>query len=129
MKTLTIILRIVLALLLISPILGALGVFPPPTADMYNTAEGFAYIQMLFQVGYVVWIMAIVFAVSIVLIVMNRMALVALLILPITVNIIGFHAFVDGGLFTAGAMMANALALINLFFLWRNRAAYRNLLA
>lgn len=84
---------------------------------------------MLFQVGYVVWIMAIVFAVSIVLIVMNRMALVALLILPITVNIIGFHAFVDGGLFTAGAMMANALALINLFFLWRNRAAYRNLLA
>ncbi len=124
MKIFNIVLRVVLALLIVSPILGAFGVFPAPTADLYNTPEAFAFINMLFTNGYIVYIMALVFAVSIVLIIMNRMALVALLLLPITVNIFAFHAFLDGGPFTAGALMGNVLLLINLYFLWQNRQKY-----
>jgi len=128
MKILNIVLKVLLGLLLVSPILGALGIFPPPTPEMYNTPEAFAFIQMLFTTGYILYIEAFVFAVSIVLIIMNRTALAALLILPITVNIVGFHMFLDGGLFTAGAMMANVLALLNAYFLWQNRARYKGLL-
>ncbi len=129
MKIINNILRVLLALLLVSPILGTLGVFPAPTADMYNTAAGWNFIQALYAVPYIMYVMAAVFAVAIGLIVTNRMALAALLILPITVNIIGFHAFLDGGLLTVGAIMANALALINIYFLWRSRGVYRILLA
>lgn len=125
MKIINIILRVVLGLLIITPILGVLGIFPAPRADLYNTPEAFAFINSLYTSGYIMYTMALVFAVSIVLIIMNRMALVALLILPITVNILAFHAFLDGGLFTAGSIMANVLFLINLYFLWRNRAQYK----
>lgn len=127
MKILNIVLRGVLALLLISPILGALGVFPAPTPDLYNTPEAFAFIDMLTTSGYLTIIIAIVFALSLVLTVMNRMALVALLILPITVNIVAFHLFLDGGLFTGGAIMGNVLLLLNLYFLWHNRQSYKAL--
>ncbi len=127
MKVLNIILKILLVLLLVSPVLGALGVFPPPTRDLYNTDEGFAFIDMLMSVGYINYIMAFVFAVCIVLIFMKRMALAALLLLPIVVNIVAFHAFLDGGLFTAGAIMADVLLLLELYFLWTNRHHYRSL--
>lgn len=120
--------RVLLALLLVSPILGAFGIFPAPTPDMYNTAEAYDFIMMLMNSGYVTWMMTIVFLISFVLIIKNRMAAVALLILPITLNIIGFHAFLDGGLFTAGAIMANVLLLLNVYFLWKNRSAYKVLL-
>lgn len=125
MKVFNIFLRVVLGLLLVSPILGALGVFPEPTADMYNTPQAFSFIEMLMNVGYLNWIIASVFAFSIFLIVTNRMALVALLILPITVNIIAFHLFLDGGLFTAGAIMANMLVILNVYFLWQNCSVYK----
>lgn len=125
MKILNTVLRVVLVLLMISPILGALGIGPAPTADMYNTPEAFAFIDMLMDSKYVTWVMAIVFTIAIVLTITNRMAAAALLILPITINIIGFHAFLDGGLFTAGASMGVAIFLINLYFLWQNRATYR----
>lgn len=129
MKILNIVLKVVLCLLMVSPILGVTGVFPAPTADMYNTPEAFAFIEMLMSVGYVNWIIAVVFFAAIVLIVTGRMALAALLILPVTVNIISFHAFLDGGLFTAGATMGVAIFLLNLYFLWQNRAQYRSLWA
>jgi hypothetical protein len=128
MKILNIILRIILSILIISPILGVLGIFPAPTADLYNTPQAFAFIDMLFITQYIMWIMAVVFTISIILIIMNRMALVALLILPITVNIVAFHAFLDGGLFTSGAIMADVLLLINIYFLWKNRGQYNVLL-
>lgn len=127
MKIVNIVLRALLALLIASPILGALGVFPPPTPDLYNTPQAFAFIDMLMTNGYIMYIMTGVFAISLILILMNRMAIVALLLLPITVNIIAFHAFLDGGLFTVGAIMANVLALINIYFLWQNRAKYKAL--
>ena len=128
MKIFHIILRIVLSLLILSPILGVLGVFPAPTADLYNTPEAFAFIKVLYAGGYVMYLMAIVFAISIALIATNRMALASLLILPITLNIIGFHLFLDGGLLTGGAIMADVLLLINAYFLWINRAQYKVLL-
>lgn len=127
MKILNIILRVVLGLLIVTPILGVTGIFPEPTREMYNTPEAFAFIQMLFVNGYIMYIMAVVFAFAIFLIITNRMALAALLILPITVNIFAFHAFLDGGVFTQGAIMANVLILINAYFLWQNRAQYRQL--
>jgi hypothetical protein len=127
MKALNTVLRVVLALLLVSPILGALGIFPAPTPDLYNTPEAFSFIDMIAKNGYIMYIMAIVFAVAIYLIIRNRMALAALLILPVVVNIIAFHLFLDGGLFTAGAIMANVLVLITGYFLWKNRSHYKNL--
>lgn len=128
MRILNIVLKVVLVLMFISPILGTFGIFPKPTPDMYSTAEAFSFIDILFTANYIMWIMAGVFAVSIILVFQNRMAAVALLILPITVNIIGFHAFLDGGLFTVGAIMGNVLALINIYFLWQNRSVYKALL-
>ncbi len=128
MKILNIILRIVLCLLLATPILGALGVFPAPTADLYNTPQAFAFINTLGETGYLVQFIASVFAIAIVLVVTNRMALAALLILPVSLNILAFHFFLDGGLMTSGALLADALVLINFYFLWRNRAQYRGLL-
>jgi putative oxidoreductase len=128
MKALNIILRVLLGLLLVTPILGAFGIFPAPTPDLYNNPQAFAFIDMLFQTKYVMYMMSVVFAISLVLIIMNRMALAALLLLPISLNIIAFHAILDGGLFTAGAIMGNVLFLLNIYFLWRNRDAYRDLL-
>jgi putative oxidoreductase len=127
MKILNIVLKVLLCLLLVSPILGALGILPKPTPDLYNTPEAFAFIEMLFNTRYILYVEAFVFAVSIALIIMNRMAIVALLILPITVNIIGFHLFLDGGLFTPGAVMADMLLLLNAYFLWQNREQYKAL--
>ena len=124
MKILNIILKVILCLLLVSPILGALGVFPPPTADMYNTPQAFAFIDILMQTKYITYLIAIVFAIATVLIATKRTALAAIIIFPITLNIICFHAFLDGGLFTAGSIMANVLLLLNLYFLWQNRERY-----
>lgn len=118
-----------MVLLLISPILGVLGVFPAPTADLYNSVQAFDFIDMLMKVGYINYMIALVFAVSIVLIVTNRIAFAALLLTPITINIVAFHAFLDGGLFTAGAIMADMLLVLNFYFLWQNRSRYKLLLA
>ena len=130
MKVLNGILRVILVLLLVAPILGAFGVFPPPTRDLYNTDKAFNFIMLITQSAfYIANLITIIFAVCIVLILMNRMAVVALLLLPLTVNIIGFHMFLDGGIFTAGAIMANVLALLNAYFLWTNRHRYAPLLS
>ncbi|NBS67551.1 hypothetical protein EBT31_01370, partial [bacterium] len=129
MKTaIDIVLKIVLSLIMIMPIFGALGFFPAPTADLYNTPEAFTFIQTLMSAGYINAIMAIIFILALVALWTKREALTALLILPLTVNIVAFHLFLDGGLFTAGAVMGNILALINIYFLWQQRAMYRPLL-
>jgi len=124
-KVIHIILKVVLAVILIMPVLGTMGIFPPPTPDMYNTTEAYDFIIALTNAKYVMWIMSLVFALSFVLMFAKKMALVALLILPITINIVAFHIFLDGGLFTAGAMMGNVLLLLNIYFLWQNRDRYK----
>ncbi len=120
--------KILLTLLLITPIFGALGVFPAPTPDMYQTPAAFQFVDLLMKTRYVMIIDAIVFALAIFCLWTKRVALAALLILPITINIVGFHAFFDGGLHKPGAMMGNALLILNLAFLWSERARYRSLL-
>lgn len=128
MKYLHIVLKVLLTLVMIMPICGALHLFPAPTADMYNTAEGWAFIQMIMDGGYINPIMGIVFTLSIFCLWTKREALAALLILPLTVNIIAFHLFLDGGLFTAGAVLADILLVLNIYFLYQNRAEYKPLL-
>ena len=82
---------------------------------------------MLMLTKYVTYTISIVFLICIVLTVMNKMAIVALLLAPITLNIFFFHLFLDGGMFTAGAIMANVLAVINAYFLWASREQYKTL--
>ena len=123
-------LKIVFSLILVMPILGALHVFPAPTPDMYNNPQLFAFIRMLMDSAmYIDYIMAIVFAVSLVLMWTKRVALAALLVLPITVNIVAFHMFLDGGLFTSGSIPGVIFAALNVYFLWQQRASYSQLFA
>lgn len=119
--------KILLTLLMISPILGLLGIFPAPTPDLYNTPQAFTFIDLLMKARYVLVMEAVVFLIAIFCLWTKRTALAALLILPITLNIVGFHAFLDGGLLTGGAIMGNVLLLLNLAFLWQQREAYRSL--
>lgn len=127
-KISNIILKVLLVLLLIPAILGSFGIFPAPTPDMYNTREAFDFINVLMSAKYVTWMMSVVFAICIAFILKNKMALVALLLLPITLNIVGFHLFLDGGLFTSGAIMGNILLIINFYFLYQNKSVYKALL-
>jgi glycerol-3-phosphate acyltransferase PlsY len=128
-KYLNPVLKGVLSLLLVSPILGTLGIFPPPTRDLYNSDLAFAFINALMSSGYIMVIMAVCFLVAIILLWTKRTAAAALLILPFTVNIVGFHLMLDGGLFTAGAIMGNVLLILNVYFLWQHRTTYKQLLA
>ena len=127
MKIFTIICKILLTLLLATPILGTFGIFPEPTRDMYQTDEAYNFIMILMHSGYVMWMRTVVFVLALILLWKNKTAVVALLLLPITLNIIGFHAFLDGGLLTGGAVMGNVLFLINVYYLWVNRQIYMNL--
>ncbi len=127
MHPLTIIGKILLTLLLISPILGVLGIFPAPTRDLYQTDQAFQFVDLLMKSRYVMYMDAVVFLLAIVCLWTRRTALAALLLLPISLNIVGFHAFLDGGPFTAGAIMGNVLFLLNLAFLWKERAQYKTL--
>lgn len=121
-------LKVILSIILFMPILGLTGVFPEPTADLYNTAIAFDFITMLYVASHVMYTMAVVHIIALSALWTRREALAALLILPITVNVIGFHAFLDGGLFTGGALMGNIMLLINLYLIWQNRTQYEALL-
>jgi hypothetical protein len=126
-KYLHIILKIAFSLVLFFPVLGILGIFPPPTRDLYNTDIAFAFIEMLTETGYINYIMGLVFITALGALWMRREALAAAIVLPITLNIVGFHAFLDGGLFTEGAIIGNLFLLLNLYFIWKNRAEYKHL--
>lgn len=119
--------KVVLTLVLIVPLLGVLGIFPPPTPDLYSTPQAFQFIDLLMKSHYIPLIDSIVFLLAIVCLWTKRTALAALLLLPITINIVGFHAFLDGGLLKPGAIMGNVLFLLNLTFLWQQRGQYRSL--
>jgi hypothetical protein len=120
-------LKIVLSLILLLPIVGALGVLPPPTQDLYNTPQAFEFIETITDGRYISIIMALVHVAALASLWTRRTALAALLILPITVNVVAFHAFLDGGLLTGGAVLGNLMLLINAYFLWQHRREYRPL--
>lgn len=121
-------LRLVLSLILVMPIFGTLGLFPPPTRGLYNSPEAFEFIEVMTSGRYIALIMSVVHVVALACLWTRRTALAALLILPITVNVVGFHAFLDGGLLTGGAVLGNIMLLINAYFLWQHRREYRPLL-
>lgn len=128
-KAVDIALKVVLSIILVLPILGTLGVIPPATPDLYNTPEAFQFIETITVGRYITIIMALVHVVALVCLWTRRTALAALLILPITVNVVGFHAFLDGGLLTAGAVLGNIMLLINAYLIWQHRREYAPLLA
>lgn len=113
--------KVLFSLLLLTPLLGVTGVFPAPTRDLYNTDDAFNFINGVMNTEmYISILMVIVNVIAVFALWTKREALAALLILPITANIIGFHAFLDGGLLTGGAVMGNILLLLNLYFLYAN---------
>jgi hypothetical protein len=127
-KILDIVLKVVLSLILALPILGTFGILGEPTRDLYHTDEAFAFIQMLTQIMYINYMMVVVHILALIALWTKREALAALLVAPITANIVGFHLFLDGGLFTAGAIMVNVMLAINLYLVWKYRSAYQALL-
>ena len=128
-RAIDILLKVVLSLILVLPILGLTPLMPRPTQDLYNTPEAFQFITTLGEIRYISIIMAVVHVLALVCLWTRRTALAALLILPITVNVVAFHLVLDGGLLTAGAVLGNVMLLINAYFLWQHRREYAPLLA
>jgi glycerol-3-phosphate acyltransferase PlsY len=126
-KIIHIIIKVVFTLLLISPILGTFGIFPAPTAEMYTNLQAFAFIQALMDAQYLMIMMAVVHILAIIAIWTRREALAALLELPIALNIVGFHAFLDNGIVSKGAIMGDVLLIIVIYVIWKNRDRYRTL--
>lgn len=128
-KVIDTVLKVLLSLILLMPVLGTFGILGEATRDLYNTDEAFNFITMLTEVMYINYMMAAVHILALIALWTRREALAALLILPITANIVGFHLFLDEGLFTAGALIGNIMLLLNLYFVWKYRAQYRSLIA
>ncbi len=126
-------LKIIYSLIILIPIVSYAGILLgfdiEAKREYYNTDQAFAFIQTITDGGYIAPINALIFTIGLVLLWMRRTALAAVLMFPITVNIVAFHAFLDGGLLTGGALMGNILLAINLYFFWRHREQYAQLLA
>lgn len=120
--------KVVLSLIILMPIVGTTGLLGEATRDLYNTDIAFSFIEMLVQVMYINYLMAAVLIVALIALWTKREALAAILIAPITANVVAFHLVLDGGLFTAGAVLGNVMLLLNAYLLWKNRAAYKPLL-
>lgn len=127
-KYLHILAKVVFSLILLLPVVGATGMLGEATRDLYNTDEAFAFIEMLTDIAYISYMMTVVHIIALLALWTKREALAALLVLPITLNVVGFHLVLDGGLFTAGAVLADLMLLLNLYFLYVNRDLYRVLL-
>lgn len=123
MKILHTTLRILLAVLLLIPVAGVIGLFPEPTAEMYSP-EGWIFMSALMTSGYMMPLIGITCAICAVLLVMNRTALAAVLLAPFTVNVIVYHWFFDPTPISAASIPAYVLLVLNLFFLVRNKKAY-----
>ena len=125
MKMLSIAMRVLFGLVLTLPILGAL-VFPPPTADMYSPA-GWAFIQAMTNTGYLPWLVTITAAAGLLLLLIGRTALAAVVVAPLTVNIVAFHLLLDNSMFIPSAIPAWVILITNAYALWENREKYRAL--
>ncbi len=125
-------LKIVFSLILLMSLVGIvgshLGFVPAPAPDMYNTPKAFEFIKILAEIQYINVIMAVVNALALWALWTRREALSAILVLPITVNIVAFHWVIDGGAFTSGALLGNVFWLINLYLLWKHKTKYSQIL-
>jgi len=127
-KVIDVVLKVILSLILAMPVAGTTGILGEATRDLYNTDQAFAFIQMLTAVGYITYMMAAVHVVAIIALWTRREALAALLIAPITLNVVGFHLVLDGGLLTSGALLGNIMLLLNAYLLWKYRVQYNTIL-
>ena len=127
-KYLHIFLKAILSLIMLMPVVGATGMLGEATRDLYNSDEAFAFIEALVAVMYINYMMAVVLILALIALWTRREALAGLLILPISLNVVAFHLVLDGGLFTAGALLGNIMLLINLYLIWVNRFVYRPLI-
>lgn len=122
-------LKIILSLILLMPILGITGILGEPKPEFYNTQMAYDFIMALTTLGYYInYMMVATCALGLIALWTGREALAALLILPVTANVVGFHLFIDGGLFTMGALLGNIMGLINLYLLYKNQNKYQPLL-
>ncbi len=117
--------KILFSIILLLPIVGITGALGEPTRALYNTDLAYAFIMMLTDIGYINYMMVVVHALALFALWTKRELLGALLVLPITCNVVAFHAVIDGGLFTGGAVLGNLMLLINLYLLWANRQLFR----
>lgn len=132
MKYLNIFFKVIFSLIILLPVVSLIGILLgadiQPKQEYYQTPEAFAFIKILMDSMYITVINSIIFAVGLVLIWTKRVALAMALILPISVNVVGFHAFLDGGLFTGGALMGNIMLALNLYFMWLEKDKFIPLL-
>ena len=120
--------KVLFSLILILPVAGATGVLGEATRELYNTDEAYAFIEMLVNVGYINYMMAAVHVIALIALWTKREALAAMLVLPITLNVVAFHLVLDGGLLTGGALLGNIMLLLNLYLLWVNWDAIKPLI-
>jgi hypothetical protein len=129
MKIIHIVAKVLLSLIFVLPAFGLLGIFPPPTRDMYHTDASYTFIQMMMNSAqYIDYMMVGVLLLAFVALWTKREALGALLALPITANVIGFHLFLDGGLMNAGSIPSLLMLAINVYLLYKNREVLKTLL-
>lgn len=133
MKTYTYItLKIIFSLILLLPVVSSIAIMLgynfEPKPEYYQTIEAYNFIKVLMDSGYITVINSLVFAIGLVLLWTRRTALAAIIVFPIVVNIVAFHAFLDGGLFTSGAIMGNIMLAINLYLFWYYWNQYSQLL-
>lgn len=120
--------KVIFSLILILPVVGITGMLGEPTRELYNTDQAYAFIEILTDVMYINYMMAVVHIIALIALWTKREALAALLELPITLNVFAFHLVIDGGMFTSGAVLANLMLLLNLYLLWKNRESYETLI-
>ncbi len=116
-RTVQIILGLYLIFVTIS---GFFQLLPPPE---FNEA-GTAFLGALFNTGYAVYLMQIIFLISGIMFIIDRWsAFGAVLLAPLTVNILAFHIFLD---FT-GWWMALIFAILNIYLLVIHWPRYRSM--
>lgn len=124
-----IVLKVIFSLILALPIIGVTGLLGEATRELYNTDAAFNFIQIVSNdAAYISYMMTVVHVFALIALWTRREALAVLLELPIIANIIGFHVFLDGGLLTGGAILANIYLVLVLYLLYANRETFTQLI-
>ena len=117
-------LRFVLAAFLFLSAAGQLGYAPPPDPNMFTT-EAWAFVQALQGTGYMMQTVGIVSALCGLAFLMNRyIALASIVLMPISINIVLFHVFLDAEPISVNASPAYLFFFLNLFMLYASRSRF-----
>ncbi len=121
--------KVLFSLILLLPVVGVTGLLGEPTRELYNTDQAYGFIQMLADIKYISYMMAVVHVLALIALWTRREPLAALLELPITLNVVAFHLVIDGGLLTGGAILANLMLVFNMYLLFIHRGVITSLAA